>query len=436
MCAGKIAASAEIAVSVWGSLKLAKSMGTFRWEKRAAKVIFGLAVLLRIGIGIANLHWAKFSNLGMYAFSAYLLVVILTFYRAEIMKLAMVQLLYWLSIMMFQTAYLYITVYVHSLTLRDYIYDNGNMVYPYYNVHIAGICLEIAGICLFGKIIKNKKILTNCGVWFYAGCIVIIICEALINNLGINDNTVFEIIDKHSLFLLLILLWALACMGCGMIAALSYAQARYQRNNIEMNLKLLSEQYEFMVQSYEEKRRQIHDNVQHDIMLSGMLENRQYEQAAAYLKSKTRKKGAENRYTGMTTIDIMLNHKISAAADYHIRFDVNADIYGCPLKDGDICVLLGNLLDNSVDAVKALPEQERWVKVMMKSPNNIFMLEVANPYRGNRKKKQGRYLTTKKEDRQMHGIGLGSVEKIVSDYEGDMDISDADEIFKVLITIF
>ena len=93
-------------------------------------------------------------------------------------------------------------------------------------------------------------------------------------------------------------------------------------------------------------------------------------------------------------------------------------------------------MDNSVDAVKDLPEQERWVKIMMKSPNDIFLLEIANPYEGVRKKKQGHYLTTKKENSQMHGIGLGSVEKIVSNYDGDIEISDAGRIFKVVITIF
>lgn len=436
MSLGKIAAAIEIIVSVWGSVKLAESLGEFRWENRIAKVLFYLAVFLRIGVGIVNLHWAKFSDLGTMIFSAYLLLVILFFYETDILKSVIVQLLYWFSIIMFQVACLFITAYTHSLALRDYIYDTKSIVYPYSGVHLTGLCLEIAGICLLGKIIKNKKILVNCGVWFYMGCIVIIVCEFLINTFGVTDDMVLNTMDKYPLLLMLLSLWALACMGCVIIAVFNYIQANYQRNHIEMSLKLLSEQYEFVVQSYEEKRRQVHDNVQHDIILLGMMESRQYEQAVAYLKDKTRRKGTGNRYTGLTTIDIMLDYKISAAEGYHIRFDINADLYGCPLKDGDMCVLLGNLLDNSVDAVKDLPEQERWVKIMMKSPNDIFLLEIANPYEGVRKKKQGHYLTTKKENSQMHGIGLGSVEKIVSNYDGDIEISDAGRIFKVVITIF
>lgn len=436
MSFGKIVSSIEIIVSVWGSVKLAESLGTFRWKGKIAKVLFCLVVLFRIGLGIVNLHWSKFSNLGLVVFTAYLLLAILVFYKTDKLKMATVQLLYWISILMFQFACLFITAYIHSLSLRNYIYDTGSIVYPYYGIHLAGMCFEIAVICLLGKLMKNKKILVNCGAWFYTGCLAIVVCEFLIDNLVINDDVVLKRMDRYPVVLLLILLWALACMGCVMIAVLNYIQVKYQRNHIEMSLKLLSEQYEFVVRSYEDKRRQVHDNVQHDIMLLGMLESRQYEQAVAYLRDKTRRKGTESRYTGLATIDIMLDYKISAAGGYHIRFDINADLYSCPLKDGDICVLLGNLLDNSVDAVKDLPEQERWVEIILKSPNEIFLLEITNPYRGMRKRKQGHYLTTKKEDSQMHGLGLGSVEKIVSNYGGDIEISDTGEVFKVVITIF
>lgn len=436
MSLGKIVATIEIIVSVWGSLKLAESLGAFRWENRIAKALFYLAVLFRIGLGIINLRWSKFSDLGLMIFSAFLLLVILAFYETDILKMATVQLLYWFSILMYQFACLFITAYTHSLSLRNYIYDTGSVVYPYYGVHLVGMCLEVAGICLFGKLIKNKKILVNCGTWFYIGCLAIIICEFLIDFFMISEDMVLKRMDKYPLLLMLILLWALACMGCVIIAVFNYIQAKYQRNHIEMNLKLLSEQYEIVVQSYEEKRRQVHDNIQHDIILLGMMESCQYEQAVTYLRDKTRRKGAGNRYTGLTTVDIMLNYKISAAEGFHIRFTVNADLYRCPLKDEEICVLLGNLLDNSVDAVKDLPEQERWVKIILKSPNELFMLEIINPYRGMRKKKQGHYLTTKKENSQMHGIGLGSVEKIVRSYDGDIEITDTGEVFKVVITIF
>lgn len=256
---GKLAASIEIIVSVWSSVKLAESLGTFRWKSRIAKSVFYLAVLFRMGLGIANLHWSKFSDLGLLLFSLYLLMVILVFYQTNILKTIIFYSLYWLSIMMFQITYLFITAYTHSLVLKYYIYENRNVVYPYYGIHILGMCLEIAGIYLFGRSLKNKKILINCDIWFYVGCIAIIVCEIFIDYFFL-DKMAFKRIESDLLFLELLLIWALLSIGFIMTTFFRYMQMKHQRNKIDMNMKLLSEQYEFMVRSYEEKRRQVHDN--------------------------------------------------------------------------------------------------------------------------------------------------------------------------------
>ena len=101
-----------------------------------------------------------------------------------------------------------------------------------------------------------------------------------------------------------------------------------------------------------------------------------------------------------------------------------------------MCVLIGNLLDNSIEAVKKLPKKQRQIEVLFKSANEIFILEVVNPYAGDLKKKNNYYLTTKKENRQLHGIGLRSVEKIVHNYGGDLEIKDVGHIFRVTVTVF
>ena len=436
MSLGKIVASIEIIVTVWGSLKLAESLGQFRWENRIAKVIFYLAVIFRIGLGIINLQWSKFSDIGVVVFSFYLLIIYIIFYHIDSMKIMILHSLYWFSIMIFQMACLFVTTYAHSLVLKDYIYDSGNAVYPYYGIHIVGLCLEIAVVCLIGRFVKYKKVLLDFDVWFYVGCVPIIICEIFIDYFFLG-GVVFKRVDSFILFLELFLVWTLISGYFIMISYVRYVQMRHRWNKIDMNMKMLSTQYEFMLRSYEEKRCQVHDNVQHDIMLLGMIENRQYEEAIIYLQEKRkREESTQNRYTGLTTIDIMLNYKVIKAKEHRIRFDVSAEIYHYTLDDKDLCVMLGNLLDNSIDAVQDLPEQQRWIKIIFKSPNDIFMVEIINPYEGVRKKRQGNYLTTKKENRQMHGIGLRSVEKIVLGYGGDMEISDKDNIFKVMITIY
>lgn len=367
MSLGKIVASIEIIVTVWGSLKLAESLGQFRWENRIAKVIFYLAVIFRIGLGIINLQWSKFSDIGVVVFSSYMLLVVLIFYRTDVLKTVIVHSLYYYTLMMYQIAYLFVVCYIDSVVLNEYINEKIGNFYPYYHVHIMGMCTGIIGVYLFTRLIRNKKILSNYGMWFYAGCIIIIFCELLIDTFLLSRNMMLIRIDRYILCLALLLIWVLASIGCILISIFKCIRVKHQQNQADINMKLLSEQYVFMQQSYEDKRCQIHDILQRDIMVLGMLENRQYEKAITHLKGRIHNaERGENKYTGLTIIDVMLNHKISAAEHDHIRFNIVADIYTYPLNDNDLCVLMGNLLDNAIEAVKNLPKEQREIEIIMK----------------------------------------------------------------------
>ena len=99
-----------------------------------------------------------------------------------------------------------------------------------------------------------------------------------------------------------------------------------------------------------------------------------------------------------------------------------------------MCILLGNLLDNAIEAVRGLDREKREIRVRMMTPNNMFLLEIQNPYEGVRRKVQERYLTTK-SDHNLHGLGLDSVKRIVEKNGGFLEISDENQIFQVNVTL-
>lgn len=99
-----------------------------------------------------------------------------------------------------------------------------------------------------------------------------------------------------------------------------------------------------------------------------------------------------------------------------------------------MCILLGNLLDNAIEAVRGLDREKREIRVRMMTPNNMFLLEIQNSYEGVRKKVQERYLTTK-SDHNLHGLGLDSVKRIVEKNGGFLEISDENQIFQVNVTL-
>ena len=134
------------------------------------------------------------------------------------------------------------------------------------------------------------------------------------------------------------------------------------------------------------------------------------------------REGTETNYTGYCN-----NIAVDAVASYYTAFaeSQSAKIewsmtlpHELPMKESDYCVILGNLLENALRAVKNLPEARR--------------LSVDNPYSGRiRLMKNG----LPRSDREGHGIGLTSVMNTVKRYDGSMNIKTDKNIFSVDIVL-
>lgn len=104
-----------------------------------------------------------------------------------------------------------------------------------------------------------------------------------------------------------------------------------------------------------------------------------------------------------------------------------------PLKESEYCVILGNLLENSLRAVKNLPKELRYVSVLSSLlSDSIIGISVDNPFRG---KIQFRRNGLPHSDREGHGIGLVSVMNTVKRYDGTMNVTAEKNIFSVDIVL-
>lgn len=104
------------------------------------------------------------------------------------------------------------------------------------------------------------------------------------------------------------------------------------------------------------------------------------------------------------------------------------------IKDTDIYALFGNLLDNSIEAVRSLKKEERTIGVVVKTINGFININVYNSYKGSMKYDGDLPMTTKKE-KSNHGFGLKSIRNIVYKYGGQMQISTENGVFDVRIII-
>ena len=126
----------------------------------------------------------------------------------------------------------------------------------------------------------------------------------------------------------------------------------------------------------------------------------------------------------------MLNkaERILERVDYKINVPKELDI-----NSFDLNIIVGNLLENAIDAAK--DSEEKWIEVSMNYEQGILFIRIRNSFDNVVQRRGNTYLTTKKKT-VGHGIGLQNVKKVVDNYKGEMQILDSDNIFDVKIILY
>ena len=125
--------------------------------------------------------------------------------------------------------------------------------------------------------------------------------------------------------------------------------------------------------------------------------------------------------TGNQSLDVLLTEKSLYCEQNGITFSCMADGEKLDFLDGsDLYCLLGNIVDNALEAVKAISEQERRViNLLVKAQGNLLMIQEDNYFDGTLTFRDGLPVTTK-EDKNYHGFGMRSIRMIVQKYDGEL----------------
>ena len=138
--------------------------------------------------------------------------------------------------------------------------------------------------------------------------------------------------------------------------------------------------------------------------------------------------------TGNTMADAILNSKISLAKSRHISVHVDAHI---PVKlnmsELGLCVILGNLFDNAIEASLALPEAQRLIRVYMDMKNTQLYISFTNFTASKKMPKLGNRFQTTKGDG--HGFGLVRIDNIIARLDGYLSRNSEDGAFTTEILI-
>jgi len=139
--------------------------------------------------------------------------------------------------------------------------------------------------------------------------------------------------------------------------------------------------------------------------------------------------------TGNIAFDSIVNYKLKNAKEDNIKLDIS--IFVPPklnIEIADIVTILGNLLDNALDAVAKV--DDKMIRLDIEFSKGNLYIKIDNSFDGKIKYADGKkkqIATLKSGDE--HGHGLNSIRKSIEKYNGHIDITH-DDVFSVGVLLF
>ena len=138
-------------------------------------------------------------------------------------------------------------------------------------------------------------------------------------------------------------------------------------------------------------------------------------------------------YTSNVVINTIINNKISQAEKLGITTDVDIKVSKAVSLDyKDAGILLGNILDNAIEACEKISKEDRWIKIDMFYQKNTLFVKVCN----GKIKEPVNINKSSKRDVHNHGIGVSSIKAIVKKYDGYVEFVDKGEKFEVDVSLY
>ena len=137
-------------------------------------------------------------------------------------------------------------------------------------------------------------------------------------------------------------------------------------------------------------------------------------------------------YTENVPINAILNAKINQGELYGVQWELDVKVpKDLNIDMRDIGTVLGNTLDNAIEACSMLENDDKLINVNIYCKNSNMTIYIKNP-----KNVTGTAINTWKKDKENHGLGLKSVRKIVSKYNGIITNEDKNTYYEVNIMMW
>ena len=175
-----------------------------------------------------------------------------------------------------------------------------------------------------------------------------------------------------------------------------------------------------------------HDLHNHLNTALGLLERNETGKARQYLFELADSQALHSslRICENEIVNIVVSSKCEDMKQYGITMDIQMALPATlPITDTDLCALLGNALDNAIEA--AQKSEDKQITIRCKAERGLFMLRIENSMSGELHPD----LSTTKQDKRLHGFGLAGIQEIVARYGGFWEAEAKEGAFELIVSI-
>ena len=191
----------------------------------------------------------------------------------------------------------------------------------------------------------------------------------------------------------------------------------------------------------EEKHSEFIHNINHYFMAIGELANAEHCEQIINLMQELNVNLMRNEriiYTRHKVVNAVLSEKANEASESNISFDIYVEpgIQFGKVADSDLVAMLGNLLDNALEAVKLCTGEKRRIvlRIFMEKEGKVCVVKSVNYFAEKPLVHKNVFISTKRE-KGLHGIGIKSVENTAQKYGGYLQCLIEKECFSAILVL-
>lgn len=398
-------------------------------ENRKKTCIYIFSLLLTVLISLINL---------IKLYSAFLLIIVIL--SISIMSLCIFEAKLNESLILVGMYYFVITIMdLLAIFILSFITKNneiGSLFISNYNIYrCIYICVMKALTYLIylivKKHIKNWNWLFNYWLFWFFSIIIGYCAISYFQQLVINKVTEM-LASNWILFLGILFLFVTSFLLYS-----KYRDYREKNRIIIIRNEILKKSYENLQQLFQENEHLLHDLKNHAVIICNYIKNNNNEKALSYIESITApiKKTDNIVNSDIEILNIILNCKAAEAQANNINVSYQVEVKLCNIDENDLCSILSNLLDNAIEASLKDRTEKRYIKMIVKSINNMLMIKIQNNISEKPVTVGPSKFETTKAMKVNHGIGLESIKYCVQKYNGNIKFEYGTDYFLVEILL-